>query len=392
VASISKRDVGGKPRYDVNYREPDGRKRRRTFLKRADAERFASTVEADKLRGVYLDPDAGRITFKKYADEWLKAQTFQPTTRELIERRLRVHVYPVLGSKMLAQIKPSTIQSWQAALPGAASTRRVALGTVSAILAAAVDDERVAKNPCKAGSVTTPKRESKKIVPWSAERVAAVAEQLPERYRIAVVLGVGLGLRQGEIFGLSPDDVDFLRGTVEVRRQVRQVKSRLVFAAPKANKTRTVPLPSSVRDLLAAYLANLPAGEVTLPWGDLDGKPTTVPLIMTGVQGGALNRNHVNHYVWKPALRKASVQDSRENGMHALRHHYASVLLDAGESIKAVSEYLGHADAGFTLRTYTHLMPSSTERTMRAVDDAFACYMAATSELPAAADSGADLR
>jgi integrase len=41
---------------------------------------------------------------------------------------------------------------------------------------------------------------------------------------------------------------------------------------------------------------------------------------------------------------------------------YASVLLDAGESIKAVSEYLGHADAGFTLSTYTHLMPSSHER------------------------------
>ena len=54
--------------------------------------------------------------------------------------------------------------------------------------------------------------------------------------------------------------------------------------------------------------------------------------------------------------------------MHALRHHYASVLLDAGESIKAVSEYLGHADAGFTLRTYTHLMPASDERTRKAVD------------------------
>jgi len=54
-----------------------------------------------------------------------------------------------------------------------------------------------------------------------------------------------------------------------------------------------------------------------------------------------------------------------------LRHHYASVLLDGGESIKAVSEYLGHADAGFTLRTYTHLMPSSDERTRKAIDAAF---------------------
>ncbi len=58
--------------------------------------------------------------------------------------------------------------------------------------------------------------------------------------------------------------------------------------------------------------------------------------------------------------------------MHALRHWYASVLLDAGESIRAVSEYLGHSDPAFTLRTYTHLMPSSTERTRAAVDTAFA--------------------
>ncbi len=57
--------------------------------------------------------------------------------------------------------------------------------------------------------------------------------------------------------------------------------------------------------------------------------------------------------------------------MHALRHFYASVLLDAGESIKAVSEYLGHADAAMTLRVYAHLMPSSSERARRALDDVF---------------------
>jgi len=60
-----------------------------------------------------------------------------------------------------------------------------------------------------------------------------------------------------------------------------------------------------------------------------------------------------------------------KNGTHALRHFYASALLDGGESIRAVSEYLGHADPGFTLRVYTHLMPSSAERTRRAIDAVF---------------------
>ncbi|MFJ9618081.1 tyrosine-type recombinase/integrase [Streptomyces noursei] len=62
---------------------------------------------------------------------------------------------------------------------------------------------------------------------------------------------------------------------------------------------------------------------------------------------------------------------SREHGMHALRHYYASVLLDAGENIKALAEYLGHSDPGFTLRVYTHLMPNSQDRARKAIDEAF---------------------
>lgn len=57
--------------------------------------------------------------------------------------------------------------------------------------------------------------------------------------------------------------------------------------------------------------------------------------------------------------------------MHALRHFYASALLDAGESIKALSLYPGHADPGFILRTYAHLMPASKERTRNAIVRAF---------------------
>jgi len=67
-------------------------------------------------------------------------------------------------------------------------------------------------------------------------------------------------------------------------------------------------------------------------------------------------------------LRAAGVDPSRINGMHALRHYYASALLEAGVSIRAVSEYLGHADPGFTLRVYAHLMPTSDERARQAMD------------------------
>lgn len=96
-------------------------------------------------------------------------------------------------------------------------------------------------------------------------------------------------------------------------------------------------------------------------------KQERIALLLTTRERKALNRNYSNGSIWPRAQITAGVAPHRDNGMHALRHWYASVLLDAGESIRAVSEFLGHSDPGFTLRTYTHLMPTGTERT-RAVD------------------------
>lgn len=141
-----------------------------------------------------------------------------------------------------------------------------------------------------------------------------------------------------------------------------------MFNGPKGSKgreikTRTLPLPSVIHDWLSAYLAAFPAREVTLPWDTPGGAPEAVSLIVTTREHLPLNRNYIDSKVWAPALKAAGISQTRDNGSHALRHFYASVLLDAGESIKAVSEFLGHADPGFTLRTYTHLMPSSDART-----------------------------
>jgi integrase len=76
--------------------------------------------------------------------------------------------------------------------------------------------------------------------------------------------------------------------------------------------------------------------------------------------------------IWQGAFRTAGLEyRTRTDGMHALRHFYASTLLAQGVSIKELAEYLGHSDPGFTLRTYTHLVPSSYERARLAIDGVF---------------------
>jgi integrase len=351
-------------RYRVRYTDPDGRERSKSFPdrdKRA-AEAFLVTVEADKLRGSYIDPQAGRISLRRYANDWLAAQTFDESTREATESRLRVHVYPYLGDRQLGAIRPSHVQAWDRTLQQqnlAPTYRRVLFANLSAIFSAAVDDERIAKNPCRAASVKPPRLITRKVTPWPAEQVLDIRQALPARYRVAATIAAGCGLRQGEVFGLAVDDVEFVR-------------SHLVFALPKGHKTRDIPLPETVATELAKHIAAFPPLEITLPWEKPGGEPTTIPLLLYSRERKALDRRYFNGHLWKAALTTAGIEASRANGMHALRHFYASVLLDAGESIKALSEYLGHSDPGFTLRTYTHLLPSSEQRTRQAVDRALA--------------------
>lgn len=377
MAHVERRERRGKNgqvlrSYRVRWRGPDGKERNKSFKRKVDADRFAATVSADLVRGQYIDPDAGKILFETYARKWLAAQTFEEGTRVAVELRFRLHAFPVLGKQNLNDIQPSTIQSWLRTLADLApSYRQIIFANVSTVFSAAVDDSLILANPCRARSVRRPKRGHHKVVPWPRERVLAVRDQLPARFQLMVWLGAGLGLRQGEIFGLSPDDIDLERGEVRVRRQVKLLGNKQMFGLPKGRKVREVPLPDAVLEAINAHMTAYPPIDVTLPWERSDGKPTTFTLILYSREKKALARNYINTFIWKPALKRAGVAATRENGSHALRHFYASTALHEGESIKALSEYLGHADPGFTLRTYTHLVEGSAERTKRAVDAVF---------------------
>lgn len=357
-------------RWRARYLDPDGRERNRSFATRVMAERFLTEVEHSKNAGTYRDPDAGKVTLRRYADGWLRAQTFDEATRDSQGRRLRLHVYPALGDMTLGQLaaRPSAIQAWVRGLPLSASTAAGVLTTLSMVMNAAVDDGLVGRNPCSARSVRAPKAPDRKVVPWTAGQVRAVRDALPDRYRPLADVGRWLGLRQGEAFGLAVEDVDFLRRVVHVRRQVKRLANSLVFAPPKGGKDREVPLPDSLGLLLSAHIAAHPPGAVALPWRSLDAGPATAQLLFTTVEGRAITRTPFTQKHWHPALRKAGMPVGRENGFHALRHYFASALLYDGVDIRALAVYLGHHDPAFTLRVYAHLVPDAADR-MRAVID-----------------------
>ncbi|WP_328913272.1 MULTISPECIES: tyrosine-type recombinase/integrase [unclassified Streptomyces] len=136
--------------------------------------------------------------------------------------------------------------------------------------------------------------------------------------------------------------------------------------------------------------------EVTLPWLDPEEpdlardarRKVTVRLLVCTTRHGAINRTTWNTKTWKPALAGAGVipplpkqepgampsrvwEPSREHGFHVLRHTYASVMLEAGESIVSLANWLGHSDLAFTLRTYAHFMPQAGARGLSAIESWF---------------------
>jgi integrase len=382
VAHIQDRGKQHGRRWQARYRDPTGRERSKTFTRKLDAQRWLDEQTADMLTGRYVDPRAGTVTLGTFAERWLDAQTFDATSRQTVTPRLTVHILPHLGDVELRNLRPSMVQAWLRGRQEVVAPSYVVqiLTTLSAVLSAAVDDGRIATNPCDSPSVKPPKVERRRVVPWPVDRVHAVVAAHPARYAAVAVVAAGCGLRQGEVLGLRPEDVDFLRRRLLVRRQVRLVAGRPVFALPKGGKEREVPLPDWVAVALAESLRRFAPVPVTLPWGDLDREPATETLMFTARAGGVWNRNEYNRTVWRPALRVVEVPATRGNGMHACRHHYASVVLDAGVSIRALAEYLGHTDPGFTLRTYAHMMPASADRARAAVDAAHAAPHVAPAE------------
>lgn len=352
--------------YVARWRDPEGRQRKKSYPKKGDATRFLATVDADALRGSYVDPH-DRTTLIAYAREWAAARPHRPTTARRVSSLIETHIAATrIGNRRIAAVLPSEVQAWASdrAQVLAPSTLRNLVSLLRSIYRSAVLDRLVATSPVV--RVSLPRYERERVVPLTIAQVQHLADAMPARNRAMVITQAGLGLRIGELLGLRVEDVNFLRKTARVDQQI--APGAKIRSEPKTPRSRrTIPLPQVVADALAAHIAQFPALD--------DGT------LFTTNFGQPYSHAYYGTVIFKKAIetaneraRKATRDDlliPLETSTHDLRHHYASVLLAAGESVVAVAERLGHDDASLVLSTYGHLMPDSEERTIRAVDRAW---------------------
>jgi integrase len=375
-------------RWQVRWRDEDGAQRARTFARKTGkdperhAEAFEARIKTELDAGSYTDPAAAAVTFRTFAEDWRKSRTHDAGTAGRVEASLRLHVYPVIGDRRLRELakRPSLIQAWISGMKLSAGSARLVIRDVSSVFIAAMDDGLVIRNPVQAKSVTRPAPPEAKARPWTLGQVDAMAAALSPRLAVLAYLGAGAGMRQGEMFGLAADDIDFLRKVIHVRRQVRLVGGRPCFARVKNDKIHDVPLAESLAPVLAEHIRLHPPARVTLPRQVPEGEPVTHALLVTFTDGRVLHRSRFNESHWWPAQVKAGLvpgpapgarrAPAREMGMHALRHTAASAWLSAGVNVAAVAAWLGDTEQT-VLATYAHLMPDDTERGRKAMDAFF---------------------
>jgi integrase len=198
-------------------------------------------------------------------------------------------------------------------------------------------------------------------------QVLDLAEAVPSRYHGLIVAEIGLGLRPGELFGLTVDRVDFLKRTVRIDQQLVRDRSdggvKLSSKLKTRTSYRTLPLAPTVADALAAHL-------------DLYGPHPEMNLIFTNEYG-----RPIQQYPFREMFENARVRAGIPEWTwgevvevptpHDLRHYYAS-LLTRTESPKVVQARLGHSSIKVTYDCYGHLFPDEEDRTRQAVEDELA--------------------
>ncbi|MGQ0479712.1 MAG: tyrosine-type recombinase/integrase [Pseudonocardia sp.] len=348
--------------YQVDGREKCGG----SFKVKAVAERKLVELESSVIRGQWVDP-TDQTTVTELVRGHAASRMHKPRTAARTESMIRNHIEGTpLGARRIVAVRPSEVQTWVSdrAQVMAPRTLRLLVTTVRGAFNAAVLDHLVPASPFQ--RIALPRIERERIVPLTVEQVLAIVEAIGERYRAMVITQAGLGLRIGELLALRTEDIDFLRRMVRIEYQVDRISRELV--APKtARSRRTIPLPGIVSVALAEHMRAHPPADSGLLFHTRDGRP--------------IMHDWYGNKVFVPAAVKAGLTGATS---HALRHHYASVLLAAGESVIAVAERLGHDDASLVLSTYGHLLPDMEDHTRRAVDNAWNAVTDSSGESPTA--------
>jgi integrase len=367
MASVRKRTwqtkAGEKSAWVVAY-TLKGKQYLKTFRTKRDATAWRAEMQHEVKEGIHT-PATASITVAEAGALWLaqaEIDGLEGSTVMQYRQHLNYHIRPFLGDVKLAELAPATVQEFRNRLIREERSQVMAkkvIASLGAILAAAMAVGRVARNVVReqarqqrSRQRRLEKRHDKRLevgvdLPTKDE-IRAMLTAAQGRWRPLVVTAVFTGLRASELRGLTWNDVDLDRATLQVRQRADRWNK---LGSPKsAAGQREVPLAPMAVNTLKEWQLACPKGEANLVFPNREGGVESLPN-MHRRQIGAL----------QVACGIISDPMRPKYGLHSLRHAAASLFIEQGFSPKRVQALMGHSSIQMTFDTYGHLFPSKDD-------------------------------
>lgn len=320
--------------------------------KKSEAEKFLHSVEADKLRGVWVDPQHGRIAFGDWAAQ-VEAMRLncRASTRARDASYLRSLILPTFNDRQLGAIQPNEIREWIADLENRSyspATIAKAYQIVSRCFRIAVSDGVIPRTPCREIKLPRNDRDERRFLsPTEVEQLAAA---MKDRCRLVVLTGAYTGLRFGELAALRLDDLDLLRRTLRVDEQLSREGSSRMTPGPLKSKKAYRTTPTFLAEDLTAHLSAF---------------PSSIDFVFTHESGGPLDYGRFRRRHWHPAV---GISIGEPCTPHDLRHTHVAMLIADGQSPRYIADRLGHKSTRTVLDVYGHLYEDADEAVMEGLE------------------------
>jgi integrase len=340
-------------RWQARYRGPDGLliSAPVMFVRKADGARWLALTEAELLKQDWIDPRDGLVPLEEYGEAWIAERPgLRPKTIQLYRYLLRRHIVP--GFTTIGSITEADVRRWRAELldDGVSPvTAAKAYRLLKSILATAVEDSLIRRNPCRVKGAGTEQSPERPLL--TVAEVYALADACGPRYRVMVLLACFGGLPWGEVVALRRRDIDIAAAAVRISRQLTEARGQAPFFAPPktAAGRRRVILPGSIVAELQDHLDNYTG-------------LSPDALLFTSPRGELLRHSNFWRVTWVPAMTATGLTGIH---FHDLRHAGNHLVAEAGATLRELMERMGHASSRAAL-IYLH----STDDRQRALAEA----------------------
>lgn len=371
--------------HQVTYKDQYGMRQRKKFSAKSKPEALKKGKAFLSSRNQGKDDADNKVTVGQWVDTWLSCYakpTTRPRTYEKYVSCLEGYIRKDFENTLLKDLTAKAMQEYfnelleHGRLDGkglSSATVRSTRRYFSACLDEAVRENLIERNVVRA--TKAPKLLKSEIVVIEAKEVEALvskAREIEHPFMCMMVpevisLTAHTGLRQGEVFGLKWEDVDFNNACLYIRRSLAHVVGQgAIFQEPKTkNSRRKISLLQEDVRTLGCYrewqrnyaneLGDVYNNNQDLVFPNSIGKPVSTT-------------NFIRRY-FKPLLCACNIKEGFT--FHGLRHTHATLLLKQGVNPKIVQERLGHSSIKVTMDIYGHVWPDMQQQAVDALQAIF---------------------